>query len=76
MTAIQRGGYAYGTAPACSACKENSTSLELKCKAVIDCFEEKWPCSGNCPTECYNQSAASGPAMTCVMALTKAACGI
>jgi hypothetical protein len=73
VTKIQQGGYAYGTAPACSACKDNSTSLQTKCEAVIDCLASKYPCTSNCQTECYNAAGASGPVMTCVDALMMAA---
>lgn len=73
---IQANGYAYGTAPACSACTDNGTSLEKKCDAVIDCLAPVWPCTGNCVTDCDNASGASGPVMACVSALMTAACGM
>lgn len=75
ITEIQTNGYASGTAPACSACKDNGKSLQTECEAVIDCMEPQWPCTGNCLTQCYNMSGASSPVMSCVSALTTAACG-
>jgi len=76
LTDLQANGYAYGTAPGCSACNDNGMSLEAKCQAVIDCMAPQWPCTGNCATQCYNMASASGPVMTCVSALTTAACGM
>jgi len=72
---IQANGYKAGTAPACSACNDNGKSLATQCEAVIDCVEPQWPCTGNCLTQCYNMAGASGPVMSCVSALTTAACG-
>jgi len=72
---IQSNGYSAGTAPACSACNDNGKSLATQCEAVIDCIEPQWPCTNNCLTQCYNMAGASGPVMTCVSALTTAACG-
>jgi len=73
---IQANGYSAGTAPPCSACKDNGKSLQTECEAVIDCVAPQWPCSGNCLTQCYNMAGASGPVMACVSALTMAACGM
>ncbi len=67
-------GYACGTATACSDCKDNNTSLEAKCKAFLDCLGSKYPCTGNCATECFNSAGASSPVQTCVTAL-QTACG-
>jgi len=72
---IQANGYSAGTAAPCSACNDNGKSLETECEAVIDCVAPQWPCTGNCLTQCYNMSGASGPVMSCVSALTTAACG-
>jgi hypothetical protein len=72
VSKIISNGYACGTATACSACKDNGTSLETKCKAALDCFESKYPCTGNCPTECFNSAGASGPVQACVTGLTAA----
>ena len=74
MTKIRQNGYAYGTTPPCSACKENNTSQEAKCEAIINCLEPKWPCSGSCQTDCYNVAVASGPIISCADALITAAC--
>jgi hypothetical protein len=72
VSKIISNGYACGTATACSECKDNGTSLEAKCKAVLDCFESKYPCTGNCSTECFNSAGASGPVQACVTGLTAA----
>lgn len=75
ISKVINNGYACGSAPACSACKDNDTSLEDKCQTVLKCFESKYPCTGNCATECFNSSGASGPVQSCVSALQSAACG-
>jgi len=72
---IQANGYSAGAAPSCSACNDNGKSLQTQCEAVIDCMAPLWPCTGNCLTQCYNMAGASGPVMSCVSALTTAACG-
>jgi len=72
VSKIISNGYACGTASACSDCKDNNTSLETKCKAVLDCIGSKYPCTGNCSTECFNSAGASGPVQTCVSALQTA----
>jgi hypothetical protein len=74
ISKVINNGYACGTAPACSTCKDNNTSLEASCKAVLDCFESKYPCTGNCATECFNSTGAIGPVRTCITALQTAAC--
>jgi hypothetical protein len=74
ISKVINNGYACGTAAACSLCKDRNTSLEAKCKAVLDCFESKYPCTGNCATECFNSAGASGPVRTCIDALQTAAC--
>ena len=74
ISKIINNGYACGTVM-CSACKSDNTSLEAKCKAVLDCIESKYPCSGNCSTECFNSAGATGPVQACVSALQTAACG-
>jgi hypothetical protein len=74
ITDLQTNGYTAGTAAPCSACNDNGKSLETQCEAVIDCLAPQWPCSGNCLTQCYNMAGASGPVMSCVTALTTAAC--
>jgi hypothetical protein len=75
ITDIKNGGYAFPPADPCSACRDNATLLEMKCTAMIDCLQPKWPCSGNCWTECLNQVGGSGVVANCVDELTTAACG-
>jgi hypothetical protein len=67
-------GYAFPPAAPCSMCKDNQTSLETKCEAMIDCLAAKYPCTANCATECLNMVGGSGVLSTCVNALTAAAC--
>jgi hypothetical protein len=72
---IKSNGYAFGTVPACSQCKDSSSnSLEPDCKGMIDCLAPKWPCTGNCWTECHNTVAGGQVVADCVTALTNAAC--
>jgi len=40
-------------------CKDNQTSLATKCEAMIDCMATKYPCTGNCATECLNMAGGS-----------------
>ena len=68
-------GYACGSAPPCSACKDNQTSKTAECQGVLDCLEASYPCTGNCETECFNKNGGNGPVQTCVNALQTAACG-
>ncbi len=75
LSQVVRNGYACGTAPACSACKDNQTSLTDKCQGMLDCYASKYPCTGNCPTDCLNSVGGSGPVKACVDALQAAACG-
>ena len=67
-------GYAYPPAMPCSACMDNQTSLEMKCKSMIDCMETNYPCNTGCQTNCLNTVGGSGVLSTCVNALTTAAC--
>jgi hypothetical protein len=67
--------YSFPPAPACSACFDNSTPLDAKCRGMIDCLEPLWPCTGNCFTNCLNSVGGSGVVAGCVSALTTAACG-
>jgi hypothetical protein len=74
ITAIQSGGYAAPSTPACSACKDNQLSLTDKCMGMIDCLAPLWPCTA-CFTNCLNNVGGSGAVDACVRALTAAACG-
>ncbi len=74
LSQLIANGYACGSAPPCSACKDNSTSKAAECQAVLDCIEAGYPCTGNCPTECFNKNGGNGPVQTCVTALQTAAC--
>ena len=72
--------YSYTGAPACSACKENSQDLSMKCMAMIDCLESKYPCTkatnpNNCYTNCLNTAQGDMSVDTCANALVTAACG-
>ena len=75
MSEIVGNGYSCGAAKSCSQCMDNSTSLEDKCKTMVNCLQGQWPCSGNCWQECLNKSGGSGVLDTCVKALQTAACG-
>jgi hypothetical protein len=75
LTRLIANNYVCGSAPPCSACKDNSTSKAVECQAVLDCIEASYPCSGNCTTECFNKNGGNGPVQTCVTALQTAACG-
>jgi hypothetical protein len=72
---IKNNGYAFGTVPACSQCKDsNNNSFEPDCKGMIDCLAPKWPCTGNCWNECHNSVTGGQVVGDCVTALTTAAC--
>jgi hypothetical protein len=68
-------GYACGSTPACSVCKDqNGNSRESGCKKAIDCLAAAGAnCDSNCKQNCLNQ-AGDSPAMACVSALQTAAC--
>jgi hypothetical protein len=66
-------GYASPPAMPCSACLENGMSRETQCKAMLDCLDTNYPCTGNCYTGCRNTNGVSGPSEACVMALLSAA---
>jgi hypothetical protein len=69
---IINNGYLYGTIPACSACKDNSTPLETKCKGMLDCLAP--PNTKTDLTYCLNLVGGSQLVLQCVTALTTAAC--
>jgi hypothetical protein len=71
---IQSNGYAFGTVPACSQCKDNGVDLAQKCKDMIDCLAPKWPCTNDCVTTCLNEAQGSSVVGNCVSALTSAGC--
>jgi hypothetical protein len=73
METIILNGYAATGAMPCSACTENGMSREMPCKAMIDCLEMSFPCTGNCYSQCRNSASVSGPTETCVTALLTAA---
>jgi len=72
ITQIIAAGYTAGTAPPCSACKENGTSLATKCTGMLDCLAP--PKTSVDFTNCLNSVGGSGPLVTCVSALTTAGC--
>jgi hypothetical protein len=74
LSQVVFNGFACGSAPPCSACKDGSTSKQTECEAVIKCIEVAYPCTGNCATECFNKNGGNGPVQACVMALQTAAC--
>ena len=41
--AIKLANYSAGTAPACSACKENGADKSMSCMKVIDCLDTNYP---------------------------------
>ncbi len=72
--AIQNAGYTAGSAPACSACKENGSDKSTNCEAVIDCLATHYPCgsSGNCALQCNNSGGADSIVSGCVNAILTA----
>jgi hypothetical protein len=60
----------------CASCRDNDTSLEDKCRKMVDCLQASWPCTGNCWLECFNKSGGSGVLDTCVKLLQNAACTV
>lgn len=75
LSEVVANDFACGSAPPCSDCKDNSTSKQAECEAVIKCIAAGYPCSGNCETECFNKNGGNGPVQACVTALKTAACG-
>ena len=67
-------GYAYPPAMACSACMDNQTSLEMKCKSMIDCMETSYPCNAAARRTVSTWWAAAACSLTCVNALIAASC--
>ena len=76
MGRVVSNGYACGSAPACSACKDQSgNSREAGCKKAIDCYAAAGAsCDNSCKQNCLNL-AGDSPGMACVTALQTAACG-
>ena len=72
--AIQNAGYSAGSAPPCSACKENSSDKSMNCENVIDCLATHYPCgsANNCALGCNNAGAADGVVTQCVNAILTA----
>jgi hypothetical protein len=69
--AIKLAGYSAGTAPPCSACKENGADRSMSCMKVIDCLDTNYPCGSNmsCFLNCNNTSQANSIVTACVNAL-------
>ena len=67
-------GYAAGTAPPCSACKENGADKSMSCTKVIDCLDTNYPCGSNmnCALNCNNSGGADSVVSVCVNALLTA----
>jgi hypothetical protein len=76
MSQVVSNGYACGSTPACSVCKDqNGNSREAGCKKSVDCLAAAGAsCNASCKQDCLNQ-AGDTPAMACVTALQTAACG-
>ena len=72
--AIKLAGYAAGTAPPCSACKENGADKSMNCMKVIDCLDTNYPCgsANNCALQCNNSGGADSIVSACVNALLTA----
>jgi hypothetical protein len=72
--AIKLAGYSAGTAPACSACKENGADKSMNCINVINCLDTNYPCgsSMNCALNCNNTGPADSIVTACVNALLTA----
>ncbi len=75
ISQVVSNGYACGSTPACSACKDqNGNSREAGCQKAIDCLAAAGAsCNSSCKQDCLNQ-AGDTPAMACVTALQTAAC--
>jgi hypothetical protein len=73
ITDLQDADYSAGTL-ACAACFDHGTSIAPKCRSMVDCLAPRWPCSGNCWSECLNMSGGDGVVDTCVRNLTTTAC--
>jgi hypothetical protein len=76
MSQVVGNGYACGSTPACSVCKDqNGNSREAGCKKAIDCYAAAGAsCDSSCKQNCLNL-AGDSPGMACVTALQTAACG-
>jgi hypothetical protein len=75
--AIKLAGYSAGTAPPCSACKENGADKSTNCMKVIDCLDANYPCGSNmnCALQCNNAGPADSVVTDCVnKLLTAGAC--
>jgi hypothetical protein len=72
--AIKLAGYSAGTAPPCSACKENGADKSMSCMKVIDCLDTNYPCGSNmnCALNCNNSGGADSVVSVCVNALLTA----
>lgn len=72
ITQIIADGYAAGTAPPCSECIENGSSLAAKCTGMLDCLAP--PKTNADYTNCLNTVGGSSKVGDCVSALTTAGC--
>jgi hypothetical protein len=71
---IINNGYSFGSIPSCSVCvDQNRLSYATQCKAIIDCLQTHYPCTGNCPSTCNNSAGANSAAIGCADALMTAA---
>ena len=71
---IKMAGYSAGSAPPCSACKENGADKSANCTKVIDCLDANYPCGSkmNCALDCNNMGSADSVVSACVNALLTA----
>jgi hypothetical protein len=72
ITTLINDGYAAGTAPPCSACKEYNTSLTAQCTGMIDCLAP--PKTQASVLDCQHSVGGDSVVADCVSALTTAAC--
>jgi hypothetical protein len=71
---IKLNGYSAGSAPPCSACKENGADKSTNCEMVIDCLDTNYPCgsANNCALQCNNSGGADSIVSACVNAILTA----
>lgn len=71
LEVLKDNGYQAPPAPACSACYDNNTPMVDKCTKLIDCLI---PLGSKAFVDCQNKVGAGSVAISCVTALTNAAC--
>lgn len=73
ISQVVSNGYACGSTPACSACKDQTgNSREAGCKKAVDCLAAAGAnCDSSCKQNCLNL-AGDSPGMACVTAFQTA----